>query len=341
MRAAVVGAGIFGCLAALDLAAEGWQVDLFDARHEVMMGASGANQGRLHAGYHYPRSLATAREVRDAGPELAARFPQVVVSSFRHHYLVAKGSLTSGEKYLAFLDELQLPYRTVEHPLVRSDTVELALRVQGEAFLDLVELRWVLHQQLVAAGVKLRLRTPATARLVAWDFDVAVDATYGRSGSRPLRYELTEIALVRLGAQFKDLSFVVMDGPYVSLDPLARTDLHMLYDVVHSVHHVTDDLGDVPRDYWPLIDQGRTHNGPTRVDLMQGSVRRFLNGIGMPEYKGSLFTLRAVLPDVDDTDARPTLVERDGNVVSVLSGKIATAVSAARRVVELAGEVAG
>lgn len=339
MRAAVVGAGIFGCLAALELAQAGAQVDLFDARHEVMLGASGANQGRLHAGYHYPRSLATAREVRDAGPELAGRFPEVVVSSFRHHYLVAKGSQVSAEKYLAFLDELRLGYRQVEHPLVRRDTVDLALQVD-EAFVDLVELRFLLRQQLMAAGVRLRLRTPATARLLARDFDVAVDATYGRSGLRPLRYELTEVALVQLGEHFRDLSFVVMDGPYVSLDPLARTGLHMLYDVVHSVHHVTDDPHDIPAGYEQLVDQGRKHTGLTRVDVMHGSARRFLGGMGMADYRGSLFTLRAVLPDVDDTDARPTLVERDGNLISVLSGKIATAVSAARRVVELAGEVA-
>lgn len=339
MKAAVVGAGIFGGLTALELAAAGWQVDLFDARHEVMLGASGANQGRLHAGYHYPRSLATAREVRDAGPELAARFPQAVVTSARHHYLVACDSLTSGEKYLAFLDELQLPYQPVEHRLVHGDTVDLALRVDGEAFLDLVELRFLLPQQLMAAGVRLRLRTPATARLLARDFDVAVDATYGRSGLRPLRYELTEIALVRLGEHYAGQSFVVMDGPYVSLDPLARTGLHMLYDVTHSVHHVTDSPGDIPAQYRELVDQGRKYTGLTRVEQMQGSARRFLLGLGMPEYSGSLFTLRAVLPDVDDTDARPTLVERDGRLISVLSGKIASAVSAARRVAELAGEV--
>jgi hypothetical protein len=57
-------------------------------------------------------------------------------------------------------------------------------------------------------------------------------------------------------------------------------------------------------------------------------------GRGVCIYKGSLFTIRAVLPDVDATDERPTLIERDGNVVSVLSGKMCTAVTAARTVVE-------
>jgi hypothetical protein len=49
-----------------------------------------------------------------------------------------------------------------------------------------------------------------------------------------------------------------------------------------------------------------------------------------------MFSVRAVLPNVDATDERPTLVERDGNVVSILSGKICTAVTAARQVAEAA-----
>jgi hypothetical protein len=43
-----------------------------------------------------------------------------------------------------------------------------------------------------------------------------------------------------------------------------------------------------------------------------------------------------VLPDVDGTDERPTLIERDGNNVFVLSGKIGTAVQTADQVTELA-----
>ena len=45
-----------------------------------------------------------------------------------------------------------------------------------------------------------------------------------------------------------------------------------------------------------------------------------------------------MLPDVDATDARPTLVERDGNVIRVLPGKVCTAATVGRAVV---GEVFG
>lgn len=338
MRAAVVGAGIFGCTAAIEMAQAGFEVDLFERRESILLAASRGNQGRLHGGFHYPRSLTTAREVRDAAPVFAARFPAAVGSPGAHYYLVAKDSRTATEKYLAFCDELELRYTTVDrHRLVRSDTVDLIVRAESESFVDLVALRGVLRRELAANAVRVVLNTPVSPEGLTSGFDVVVDATYGRMGTRPLRFELTEIALVRLGQQYAGLSFVVMDGPFVSLDPLAGTDLHMLYDVDRSIHHVSDEY-EVPDAWVNLVDRGVKHVSTTRVDGMLHGAREFLTAVGMPEYQGSLFTVRAVLPDVDETDERPTLVERDRNLITVLSGKIATAVTAGRRVVELARE---
>jgi len=60
--ARVLGAGIYGCMAALELAAAGFSVDLFERRQDILLGATQANQGRLHLGYHYPRSPATVAQ---------------------------------------------------------------------------------------------------------------------------------------------------------------------------------------------------------------------------------------------------------------------------------------
>lgn len=328
----MIGAGIFGCTIAIELARAGAEVHLYERHGDVMCGASRANQGRLHSGFHYPRSLCTAREVRDTAAEFAQRFPSTVYRA-AHHYLVASDSRVSAEKYLAFCDELGLPYWQIgAHPLVRSDTVDLILGV-NEQFVDLKALRGVLKQELVASGVNVHLNwtqsTDAALRLHGH----VVDASYGQTARWPLRYELTEIALIRLGKHYAGRSFVVMDGPYISLDPVTGTDLHMLYDVEQSVHHASFTYG-VPREYRNLVDRGPQYTELTRVGRMEQTARNFLRGFGMPEYRGSMFTVRAVLPDVDDTDARPTLVEKVGDVVHVLSGKIGTAVSAAHRVRE-------
>jgi hypothetical protein len=63
MRVAVLGAGIQGACAALELASAGIQVDLYDKNDKCMTQASAQNEGKLHLGYVYgnDRSLATAR----------------------------------------------------------------------------------------------------------------------------------------------------------------------------------------------------------------------------------------------------------------------------------------
>src|SRR5688572_23290140 len=63
MRVAVLGAGLQGACVALELAANGVQVDLYDQAGRCLAGASSSNEGKIHFGYVYANdpSLATAR----------------------------------------------------------------------------------------------------------------------------------------------------------------------------------------------------------------------------------------------------------------------------------------
>lgn len=329
MRVAVVGAGVFGCTAAVDLARAGAQVDLFDARSDILDGATARCQARLHRGYHYPRSDATAQAARAGFDEFSDRFP-TAVRAFTHHYVIAPGSKTTATEYLAFCDRLGLPYTVLDHhPNVHS--ADLVVRVP-EALVDVNALRRLLRRDLADAGVTLHLNTPVAALT---GYDRIVWATYGQPWSRPLRYEVCEVALVELGRYERD-SLVVLDGDYVSLDPYGR--VHALYDVQHSVHAAN--VGDRPElapEYASLVARGRVGTSLSNAPAMLESAGRFLRGLdphgrGVSIYHGSLWTVRAVLPDVDETDERPTLVDTAGDDVRILSGKICTAPAAARAV---------
>ena len=334
MRVAVVGGGVFGATAAVDLAGAGATVDLFEARGGLLEGATGRCQARLHRGYHYPRSDTTAAAARDAAVAFEARYPQAVVRT-GHHYAIAPGSLTSPGDYLAFCDRLGLPYEVVDNP-PQLHTADLCVRVP-EALVDVPVLARLLRRDLAAAGVTLHLGTQVDPERL--DHDLVVAATYGQPWPRPLRYEVCEVALVELGRHAGD-SFVVMDGPFVSLDPHGR--LYALYDVDHSVHHANVGLApEVPSGYAPLLRRPAVATSLSNVDAMRKSASRFLRfldpaGQGLSIYHGSMFSVRAVLPDVDATDERPTLVERDGNLIRILSGKICTAVTAAKTVTDMA-----
>lgn len=329
MRVAVVGGGVFGCTAAVSLARAGARVELFEARADILGGATAKCQARLHRGYHYPRSDSTALACRAGFGEFSERFP-TAVRPVAHHYVIAPGSRTSPAEYLAFCDRLDLPYTVLDrHPKLH--TADLVLRVP-EALIDVDVLRRLLRRDLATAGVTVHLNT--SVHTLA-GYDRVVWATYGQPWPRPLRYEVCELALVELG-RYADESFVVLDGDYVSLDPLGR--VHALYDVKHGVHRANEGNGpDLSDEYAAMVNRGVVRSPLSHHREMLASAARFLWGLdphgqGVSIYHGSLFSVRAVLPDVDDTDERPTLVEVDESQVRILSGKICTAPAAARAV---------
>lgn len=324
MKAAVIGAGLFGCMAAIELARAGAQVDLYERHPDLLHGGSGNSCGRLHRGYHYPRSESTALASKAAADEFTRAYPSAVHRSAKHHYLIAPDSLVSGPDYLTFLDSLQLPYRQYGHP-----SVDVAVEVP-ESLINVAKLRAALHRQLAAAPVRLLLGCEGGPDMPGYDLTVL--ATYGAHTARPLQFEVTEVAVCQLGPEYAGQSYVVLDGPYCCIDPLPGTRHHLLYDVVHSVHHRTVGMRpQVPEHLRELMDAGPVRTPRTRFNRMADTARRFL-GDFPATYVASMFTIRAVLPDVAATDERPTLVERDGDTVRILSGKIGTALAAAREI---------
>jgi hypothetical protein len=77
----------------------------------------------------------------------------------------------------------------------------------------------------------------------------------------------------------------------------------------------------------------------TNFPLFVEAATQFLPDAGGLEHVGSMFTVRAVLPGLDRTDARPTRITRlDERVITVFSGKIGTCVRAANEVAGLIDE---
>lgn len=336
MRVAVVGGGVFGCTIAVDLARAGAQVSLYEARSDILQGATARCQARLHRGYHYPRSDSTATAARDASELFETRYPEAVATAPYHYYAIAPGSLTTPDEYLAFCDRLSLPYKIVDNP-PRLHGVDLCVEVD-EAIVSVPVLSRLLRRDLARAGVRLHFGLRTDPEYLD-DYDLIVMTTYGQPWLHPLRYEICEVAVVELG-RYGGESYVIQDGPFTSLDPYKG--LYILYDVVHSVHAANIGYApEVPPEFVDLLQRPAAKTPLSNFDKMVDSAGRFLamldpGGQGVSIHHWSMFSVRAVLPGVDATDARPTLIERDGNVIHVLSGKICTAVIAAQRVTEMA-----
>lgn len=340
---AVIGGGIFGVSAAIELARAGMTVALFERQTDLLGGASSINQYRLHRGYHYPRSPETAAACRSSEAAFIAEYGQAVLSDSDHYYCIAaEGSKTSPDRFLAFCDEQGLEYREVRPQIVRSSAVALALSVRERLF-DPAALRRVCWQRIRELPIDVHLGVRATPDLVA-EFPHTVVATYSLLNEfleasdavrQSYQFEVCEKPVVRLPQSFARQSVVIMDGPFMCVDPLGSTGLFVLGNVVHAIHAsgvgVLPDFGD---DFVDLLDRG-VIAAPrlTAFPRFIAAAAEFFPGIGPAEHVGSMFTIRTVPAHKDSTDERPTLVRRHGDrLFTIFSGKIGTCVAAARAV---------
>jgi L-2-hydroxyglutarate oxidase LhgO len=114
-RVAVIGAGIFGCAAALALAKTGYKVVLLERLPDILMGTSKNNTNRVHQGFHYPRDIKTATECRDNYRRFETEFREALLDDYPNIYCIAKNySLTSKEEFIKFCDILGLSYSIID-----------------------------------------------------------------------------------------------------------------------------------------------------------------------------------------------------------------------------------
>lgn len=342
MKIAVIGGGLFGATAAIHLARAGHAVHLYDAKADLMCGATAATYARLHRGYHYPRSAETGRESRAAEASFRAEYGEAVIDGGKQAYIVAEGGHVTPSQYRAFLEGENLQFFQEGN---RFDVVEPRV--------NLTSLVTCVRRKVAEAGVTARLGTRVTKRTVEGlrdGFDRIVVASYSRLNAvlgmlgceiAEYKFQVVEKPVVELPPSLRNTSIVVIDGPFGCIDPLDDTPFHVLGHVRETIHAENVGYGaDIPEHLMPVLDKAvRPDWAHTKFASVAECLSRFVPAVAGAKHVASTLTVRAVLAGVEKTDARPTLVERmNGQVIKVFSGKLGTAVKAARDVVEMVEE---
>jgi ribulose 1,5-bisphosphate synthetase/thiazole synthase len=345
-KALVVGAGVFGLSSALELNNYGFQVDVKEKSNDILSGASSINQYRLHRGYHYPRSKETAKECLDGLKTFKRKYGDCVVNGdITHMYSIAsEDSLVNADEYKKFLDEMNLPYQEVES----MPNCDLTIVAKEELY-NPQKLKQNLEKKVWNTNVKVYLNTEVMdLEQYKKDYDVVVIATYSNinqllENKKNYQYELCEKPVVKLPKIFEDLSVVVMDGPFMCLDPYGD-EYHVLGNVNEAIHTWNEGTEPVWDDkYTKYINKGLITNPDpelTKIDkFIESGVKYFGDEFADLEHIGSMYTIRTVLSNRDHDDARPTLVSHEeDNVWSLFSGKIDTCVDASKELIRKINE---
>ena len=340
-KIAIVGAGIFGCTAAIELAKRGHNVTLYEKHDDIFSEASSINQYRVHRGYHYPRSFDTAKKCKKTSVDFIKAFRQAIVSikpGTEHYYAIAKNnSLTSPTEYIEFLNAIGLEYEIVPN----FPNTSLTVKVQESVF-DPFLLKDIIKKRLKSSNVNVKLGVKASHKELN-NVDSSVIATYSNindwsNNPEIFQYELCEKPIFQLPKKYQNKSIVIMDGPFMCIDPYGNSDYHVMGNVVHAIHSTNiGQFPSTPPGFEKLLNQGIIKNPPiTNVADFINSAIPFFPEIKKAKHLGSMYTFRTVKPNYEKTDARPTLVNLlRPNMVSIFSGKICTCLGAAKEIANL------
>jgi len=349
MRSIIIsGGGYFGCSIAMMLHERGWHPIVVEEADDLFTQASRINQARVHGGYHYPRSLMTAYRSRQNYERFRQSNQSAIVDDFTKVYAVARHfSKVTANQFDTFMKRVGAPLK--EPPVAIQRLFDPALTertwIAQECAFDFSVLRDTLRKKMEAAGIEVRLRTtvntasPHASGAVAGLSDGSeiecrfiFNATYAglnritaASGLPPvpLKYELAELALVKLPAELNGISVTMMCGPFFSFLPFPSLGLTTLSHVRYT-----------PHASWTDKDQTRAANPyeafnamgkSSHFELMLADASRYIPALRGTSHHDSLWTIKTILPLSEIDDGRPILFHRDPvlpSVIHVMGGKI-------------------
>ena len=99
----IIGGGVFGVSIYIKLKQSGYNCHLIEAKKNLLSGATTNNLNRIHFGFHYPRSLETAKQSKYGYKSFSKFYKNSLIKNFPNYYFIANKSKTKLKNILNFV----------------------------------------------------------------------------------------------------------------------------------------------------------------------------------------------------------------------------------------------
>jgi len=355
----IIGAGYYGLYAADILSKNGMHITVIEIDKQAFTRASYANQARIHNGYHYPRSLATAKKTQHYFSRFNQDYGFCVKDDFAKIYGIARNlSYTTPKQFESFCSAANIPCEIASVGNFFNTSQVTAAYMTAEYSYDAIKLRDYMVRKVTEASVNINCDVCINSTEIAKDYFLIdlddgtriktprvlnasyasinqVNKLFGFRGE-PIKYELCEVIIIEANDALRDVALTVMDGPFFSIMPFGNSGFHTLTSVAFTPHQTSYDV--LP--YFSCQEYNQkcsikqlancntcTARPNTAWPYMNQLARKFLNPKLDFDYKDSLFAIKPILRASEIDDSRPTLIRRwsmKPSYITVLSGKINT-----------------
>lgn len=357
----ILGAGLYGLYGALHCVKKGQKILVLECDSSAFRRATYINQARVHQGYHYPRSVATAMKSAGYFERFNKDFAFCINRDFKKIYATStKYSWSNGDQFKKFCRAADIPCEELNPSTYFKDGMCDGVFMTREYTYDAMILKeWYLGKLAEYKNVEIRYgvvinkieKSTDSYKVILEDnteikTSFLLNATYAATNQIldmlgyekfGIKYELCEIILCDVNDKLREYGFTVMDGPFFSIMPFGKTGQHSLTSVTFTPHTTsydatpTFDCQKNSRGFCSSARLGNCNDCPAKPETafpyMSNLAKKYLREEYDFAYKTSLFSMKPILKASEIDDSRPTVIRtfsKNPTFVSVLSGKINT-----------------
>ncbi|MEL7122160.1 MAG: FAD-dependent oxidoreductase [Bacteroidota bacterium] len=268
MDYAIIGGGIFGVYAALFLAKKGKKVVIIEKEKQLFKKASIVNQARLHSGYHYPRSIATAVMSDENKARFTAEHKAFIHTEFEKYYGIERNaSFTDSRQFERFCKYLNIRCDRIDfHPLFNYDSLDALYQTTEYTFdpiliaqyyikqlnahsdnISVLKYRKVKEAVDVNGKWRILIENQEDLSMESIQAEQVINATYAGSNTINrlfglpeinLTHEISEMVFVS-SKELANMGLTVMDGQFGSIMPYGHSGLLSLSSVAYTHHKIS------------------------------------------------------------------------------------------------------
>ena len=120
----IIGAGIHGSYIAKYLSLYNVKIFLIDKNKDICDGTSASTHNRANRGFHYPRSLKTAKECKESYNYFAKKYPNFL-DKRQSIYCIEKKSKVNFENYKKFYKKIGIKYHVIKKSIfIKNNNLE-------------------------------------------------------------------------------------------------------------------------------------------------------------------------------------------------------------------------
>lgn len=356
----IVGAGIYGIHASLSEKFFEKKVLIIEKEPSILSRASYINQARLHNGYHYPRSMSTAKTSAKYFNRFYQDYKFAINKEFKSIYAISKdNSYISKKEFEEFCKSVNIPYKEInsniyfKHDLISGtyETTEYVYdinlikknyerKIEERKNIEINYDTYITDVSIENSKYILKLNNGNSITT-----DCVINTSYASVNQvnelfnlkkYDIKYEICELEIGKASKKLKNVAITVMDGPFFSIMPFGKTEFHSLTSVNHTPHSTC--YNQLPEfqcqkesnkcNKLHLDNCNHCKYKPkTKMKEMQLLYKKYLKDEYDFCYKKSLFTIKPILTMAEQDDSRPTIINKhrdNPTFISCLSGKFNT-----------------